>query len=234
MLKDLQRVALEEGVNIASEEFEEILLKAKEKLLLDRGISLEEYTEMMKELNEKKKKINKVKEDKALKIEGVEMLRGYTGEKGKDGKDGKDAIIDYDKIIKEALKKIPKPKDGKDGKTIIKEKEIIKELDENKLEDVKKDIVAMQEAHQDLYKKVEDIKVPNIKEIKEVAGKEAADSANKLLLDMPNFRALAGGLRGDVDDLQIKKITGDGVKKITVGLTAPSNPSIGDLWCDVS
>lgn len=31
------------------------------------------------------------------------------------GQDGKDAVVDYEKIVKEAIKLIPKPKDGKDG-----------------------------------------------------------------------------------------------------------------------
>ena len=29
-------------------------------------------------------------------------------------------------------------------------------------------------------------------------------------------------------------VTGDGVSKITVGVSAPSDPSVGDLWADLS
>ncbi len=47
--------------------------------------------------------------------DGRNGANGVDGIDGRDGKDGVDATIDEEKIIKEVVKRIPKPKDGKDG-----------------------------------------------------------------------------------------------------------------------
>jgi len=54
------------------------------------------------------------------------------------------------------------------------------------------------------------------------------------LMGMPDFRKMGIGLRQDIDNLEEKKVKGEGVKKITVSTTAPTNPNVGDLWVDIS
>jgi len=48
--------------------------------------------------------------------DGRDGVDGKDGEVGKDGRDGKDAVVDYKRVVRETLDKIPKPKDGKTPK----------------------------------------------------------------------------------------------------------------------
>lgn len=48
--------------------------------------------------------------------DGRDGIDGKDGEVGKDGRDGKDAVVDYKRVVRETLDKIPKPKDGKTPK----------------------------------------------------------------------------------------------------------------------
>lgn len=53
-IKKIKDEAIEEGVDTSSDEFQDILLELKKKLLAKKGISLEEYEAMGRELVQKR------------------------------------------------------------------------------------------------------------------------------------------------------------------------------------
>ncbi len=131
--------ALSEGVNITSTEFEEVLLQLKTKLLEERGITLEEYTQAMTEINEEKRQTKKAKETKDSElISKISMVKGEKGEDGYTPIKGKDYFTEQEiNKIKKEITPI-KGKDYYDGKTpdISHLEKIIKNVEEKNNEPI--------------------------------------------------------------------------------------------------
>lgn len=156
---------------------------------------------------ELRKKLNLKDGEKGEKGDkGDRGFRGFPGKDGKDGKDGKSIVG------QRGLKgdKGDKGDPGKNGKTWLMPN--IKKIVDKELERIKPQIVKTIAEHSaDIVMK------------------------NPELVGMPQFRAMTMGLRGDIDEIKSNNyIIGEPTKKITVSDTEPPNPSVGDLWVDIS
>jgi hypothetical protein len=141
--------------------------------------------------------------------QGIQGKQGERGEQGLVGNQGKQGLRGLRGDKGEQGEQGTEGKSGKDGKTLLMpniKKAVAKQLDEVKPEIIK----AVVEDSADLVMK------------------------NPSLVGMPAFRSMGMGLRGDMDKLEIEKITGIGTHKITVGTTEPSNPAVGNLWIDTN
>ena len=171
--------ALEKGEDITLPEFQAVI----EKLLNNRGFTLEEYEEFE----------NPEPEDKPLKIEGVSQLKGDKGDKGDDGEKGDRGELGMSGYAGEKGEMGPKGKDGekgkdgKDGKIIFRGKEGVpgkqgvpgidgKSVSKEEIEEVVKEGISVFER-------------------------------NINLAGMPDFRKLAMGLQQQIDGVRASVTT---------------------------
>jgi hypothetical protein len=116
----IEKEAVENGEDISSPEFQEGLLKLKEKILEEKGSSLMEY-ELMQESIKSAKTI-KLEEEKKSGSEVLQRISMLKGEKGDSPVKGKDYFTDEE--IKQFKKEVTPIKgkdyfDGKDGRNPI-------------------------------------------------------------------------------------------------------------------
>lgn len=131
----------------------------------------------------------------------------------KDGTPGQNAVVDYGKIFDTVLAAIPVPKDGVNGSPDTPV-EVRNKLESLKGED-RLDVSAIQGL--DKYSKgVENRAI------------EILDKRSQFLINKPVYT------KSEIDTILGNYIIGDGVHKITVGTSQPTNPQVGDLWCDTT
>jgi hypothetical protein len=111
-------------------------------------------------------------------------------------KNGQDAVVDYDRILLDVLSQIPKPKDGRDGKDYDSEK-LNKTLSTIPTEDDLKQYI--------------DLEISN------------SFKNNINILGMPDFRKLALGLQGQIDDLRSQVGVGSSGFEIPTGTVNGTN-----------
>ena len=122
LLKKAIEEAVNKGVDISSPEFEEALLMLKTKLIKKRGITLEEYDQIIEEINAEKKQKKDEEKNKISDI--LNKVSAIKGEKGDSPIKGKDYFTNEEieqfkndvfnkvkipppKIIKEITKETP-------------------------------------------------------------------------------------------------------------------------------
>lgn len=187
--------AIDDGIDITSSEYEEAFNLLREKILNELDLTSEKYEKLRKSFKIPKKPIDYKDLINTPEIPVIPEI--LSPEKIRE-------------LINEAISQIPKPtttiinkiekivEKPQIIKTIEHTKEIVKESDITKLEEIKKDIQYLQENFQN-------IKIPepiNIESIKKDLLKQSADYTNEQLAEMPNFRALAMGLQGQIDKLK--------------------------------
>lgn len=202
-IKNLENLAISKGIDISSEEFDELVLELKAKFLAKKGLTIEEYEELKREIEKKK----------GIKIEGVEMIKGnkgdpgekgYTPIKGKDYFDGKDA--NEDEIIEKVLKRIPPPQKGEDGKTIIKTKEIVREYNKDEINILKNDLSYLQESFINFSSDLKDVKsvlADNDELLKKNDTKIWEETENKLNLIRQTISRMTWGFQNQIDEVKV-------------------------------
>lgn len=191
-LRQIEIETLTENPEISEEELKEFLLQSKKIILEKHGVDPEEFLDYENSLKEHGKEKGKKNKEKLFNdiLERIE-------------------IISDDRIKDLAKKVIPAPvytHETKVIKEIIKEKpiitnkvirETIRENDNTKLEELKSDLLFLQEKFQDF--KIPEI--PNYELLKKDLEKYSADHISGLWGTLPDYRAALMGLRGDIDNI---------------------------------
>lgn len=195
-LKELELEVLTEEPEISEEDLKEVLSIGKEKLLIKFGIDPQEffeYEEGLKEIGKAKGKKNKEELNQLLKEQEERIVSKIP----EIPKQLPPQIINKKEIVERTIKEIIKEKPINVTKVI---KETIREVDNSKVDELRSDLTFLQESFHN-------IKIPepvDLESFRLVINKDSADIANKLWGQMPNFRALAMGLRGDIDEIKNK------------------------------
>jgi hypothetical protein len=194
--KELEKQAEKDGVLTDSLEYQKAKLEIKRRVLLKLKIDLNEFEDIENAQQEKTEKLTK-QEKKELVKEVVkdEVLSKDDIQKLIDDTKKPPQIIN--KIVKEKI--IEKPIITHETRVI---KETIKELDKTELNKLGADLFKLQSDFTSLYDRVEQIKIPDYNQITEALKKDSADHITGLWGTMPDFRAMAMGLRGDIDRIE--------------------------------
>jgi len=211
LYEEMQREALDNGVNIASQEFTDAIDKAREAVLNKMGFTLQEYrdikskveaftsADIMSEVEAIRKAIKEVDEKY---IPSQEEIKEIAHEVAKEYIKAPEII---NKIVKEVQVRQPQ---------IIKETRV--ELDEEELEEVKKDLYELQNSNIEAHKRLNEIKIPDIEEVENNLKQFFQDNFGKNLKDnidilgMPDFRKLAMGLESRIAELEASGTGGSG------------------------
>jgi len=184
--KELEEESLREGIDIFSEEYENLQDLVREKILANLGFTLEEYIEAKEIVSPSKEQ-----KTKSVVVEELSKIHIPTTEEIKDiAKTVPPKIIN--KIVKETVKIKP---------TIIKETII-----EHTTERVEFDDTALKQEITSLREQVEGIEFPEAFDV-EAFKKDAKGYFGELFqynidtLGMPDFRKLAMGLQGQIDEI---------------------------------
>jgi hypothetical protein len=174
LLKKLQEEALKNGVNITSSDFDLFLQLAKEKLLEERGISLQEYEQAMAKLNAKKIENKKAKQSAEEQIfSQIKQLQGGQGIQGEKGDKGDKGDQGIQGIQGEKGDKGEPGNDGKDGKDGVKgdkgDTGDTGTFDSTPLEELKQDILTVQLALQDYLTGLDGVKI-DLDKLKDIPG----------------------------------------------------------------
>lgn len=215
-LKELKIEVLSDTPEITDEELSQVLSIAKEKILTEMGVDVQEFFDYEQGLKE----IGKAKS--AKKKEELQNALQETENRITSKIPSLPETLSPEAIralIKHSTDQLPKPTTTIVNK-IVKETTVkqpitqviektIERINPDALYDVKKDIQYLQESFQNF-------KLPELPDfvklktdLKTDLEKQSADHIQGLWGEMPNFRALAMGLRGDIDDLK-KNGTGGG------------------------
>jgi hypothetical protein len=198
--KELEEEAREIGLSLISDEFELAIVNARKLVLEKLGYTEEEYLAIKgktaDELAKTKHKIDNLQEEleqqKQKEIPTTEEIEGVA-----------------EQVADKVAQKYIKPPEVKIVNKIverIKEPKIIKET-VNITERVEYDETKIQEQIQNLYKRLDEIKIPepvNLDAIKEDYHNYFSENFKKNIniLGMPDFRKLAMGLQQQIDELK--------------------------------
>ncbi len=154
---ELEQEAIENGIDLMSQEYEDALIKAKQLVLEKSGFTYEEYKEI-------KERISSV--SKAGTLDFVDRTKA----KLKELEDRHiPTLEEINEIVKSLIPKIPAPQiinkivkvKEKPITKVVKEKTIVKELDRTELKKIGQDVRTLQLDHTDLVSKVGQIKMPD-------------------------------------------------------------------------
>ena len=230
-LHELEIEVISDEPDIPEDDIKVILEVAKERILTEMGVDPQEfyaYEESLKDIGKakgakKKKELQDALQETENRIMGklppqVETLNT-------------EAIR---ALVDDSIKKIPTPKPQittkieriveKPTTKIIREKEVVREIDEGALDEVKQDIQNIQETIGDVYSVIPE--PVDLESFRQVINKDSADTVNKIIGDMPNFRALAMGLEGRISSLENDESTAE-VNKIIAGTGITLSPTTG-------
>jgi len=229
---EIEKEALENGIDIASSEYENLIDKARELLLSKQGFTVAEYREAKMQLKteriaETTKSTDEISSNLEKVFSGIEKVKGEKGDKGDKGENGdKGDKGDTGKHGNEG----PTGRPGKKGDKGDKGDRGPKgdKGDPGKGADPK-ELTRIQDRLEELASKegvspeeFNDFKQTIHEDYKGYFGKAFKENIN--VLGMPDFRKLAMGLRQDIDAIQL----------ITVSTSPPSSPTVNDLWYDIS
>jgi beta-glucosidase-like glycosyl hydrolase len=214
--------SLEAGIDIFSEEYDQLIALAREKVLANFGFTVAQYREA---------------KAKASKFSQVDML-----EVAEDVKESVKQYNDTHIPTRQEIEEIAREVAQEFVVAPIIKHEIVKETTVEKpriIETVRN--VTVKETYNDkplkkeiarVEGKVDAIKIPEIDTSKFFFRDEFSEyfEHNIDTLGMPDFRKLSMGLQQQIDE----KVTGVNTHKITVSTSAPSNPQLYDLWVDIS
>jgi len=194
LLKEIEEAILVDEPEITEEELKSVMKLAKERILTEMGI-LDWYLEQernIKEWSKNKKKETRDEITKEIQEAKDEMINAIPPEK----EIPTPQIINKTEIVKEIVKEVVKP-------TIIEKRyhttEIKEKLNTEPLNELQDDLNYLQTEFTSLYDKVNSIPKP-IDYSSQI--KDLADNQSILKSEMPNWRALGIGLRGDIDKLR--------------------------------
>lgn len=230
--KEIEKEASENGMDIFSPEYEELISKAREAVLEKMGFTLEEYRTAKEEaspLRKQKEDLSSLLDEARTTIEKVNTLKIPTAEEIEEivnriAQEHIKEVVKEVVVTNEIIKEIEKP-------TIIKETIIEKEeYDDSKLH----------EELEKVNKRFEDLPEPiNVDKVKEDVltefGKMFEDKIN--ILGMPDFRKLAMGLQQQIDanTAAINAVEASDVDSVT-GTTdrITATPTTGSVVVDIA
>ena|SRR3990167_3055184 len=238
--RELEKEAIEKGVDIFSYKYQEVVAQARERVLENAGFTLEEYRAAKEEYLATKKESQDIF-DKVLNDGTLAVM-----------KDTQDRVREIDEKHIPTSEEIKKLAHEVAQKYVVPPQitnEIVKEtiIEKPRNFEIVKE-TTIKEAYDDkallgrlnrLEKIISELNTPekiDMEELREKLREEYINIFAELfehninILGMPNFRKLAMGLRQDIDT----KIEGVNTHRITVSATEPSNPTLNDLWVDTS
>ena len=247
LINKIEKEAMDRGRDISSDDFQEAILELKKKFLAEKGITLEQYEELKEQFAEETGKLKTAflvnKDDVDLEL----------GQKIKEITDSFNQIIEelkitiqgqkqeivelknrkpdiFNKIVKEIIKEKPQ---------IIETKEIIKELDEARLNETREDLLKLQSDFTDLWEKIKNIKTSDTDGLS-IQYKELEDKFNFLQKNVDwsltklKKHTLAGQEWNSAVSDQRYYTKGEAQRIITVSATSPSSPYLNQLWIDTT
>jgi hypothetical protein len=228
---EIESEAIKTGINTLSPEYDELINKAREKVLNAQGYTLEEYrkakakvvgfsqADLISHVEERDERLEKVESRHIPTKEEIEEIAEEIAEEVAERIAKKYIVppVIKNEIIKEYT--VEKPK-------IVETVRVIKE---------KYDDTDLRGNIKYLLNKINSIQLPREVDEKQIK----LDLFNALkkdinrdieMLGMPDFRKLAMGLQQQIDE----RIIGVNTHKLTVSATEPTSPSVGDLWVQIS
>lgn len=196
LYRELENRAIEEGIDITSDEYEQMRDEVRDTILTKMGYTIMEYkiaknetVEQQKAQREKERyELSEILEEIRESIPTEEMIKELAK-----------SVIPEPKIIEKTInkivKEIEKPTIVQETKTIIEREEYDESPLLEKLEELKEKIEAIPEP-------TELDKESLMEEVRNVFGEMFDHNINTM--DMPDFRKLAMGLQAQIDELKAR------------------------------
>lgn len=196
LYRELENRAIEEGIDITSDEYEQMRDEVRDTILTKMGYTIMEYkiaknetVEQQKAQREKERyELAEILEEIRESIPTEEMIKELAK-----------SVIPEPKIIEKTInkivKEIEKPTIVQETKTVIEREEYDESPLLEKLEELKEKIEAIPEP-------TELDKESLMEEVRNVFGEMFDHNINTM--DMPDFRKLAMGLQAQIDELKAR------------------------------